>query len=543
MKYHDEEYIGLVKHILDEGIQKGDRTGTGTISYPFQQMRFDLSDNSIPLLTTKKMHTRSIIYEILWYLQGTGSGKFLKENNVRIWNEWMTPDNHLNYVYGYQWRRWETSEKDKPTLIKTREYNGIDKPFLSNVPILEPEDSSDELIGKFYENNKHQKFCVIRKEYVDKNSHYLVQFSDTGGTIVKSRPAILSGEVKDPFEKTVAGEGCMGVCLEKPYYYTTAYNLWYNMMRRCHDETYLPTYILYGDDGIFVDQHWRCFSNFLHDIKYIPGFRRWIENPSEYDLDKDYYNARCYSRDTCVFISSKYNKQLSNLDGSKIKGVRLEDGYEDESTIDKEFTARHELQHSTIWNAFNTNKDNTAVGWKFEREYPPKGYVFRKQLYVDQIADVIDKLRNNPDDRRIIISAWNVADLDEMQLPPCHSFIQFWSVPLEGSDKRQLRCHLYQRSADVGLGVPFNIVQYSILTHMIAKVTNHIATEFVWTGGDVHIYNNHIEQLSEQIKRTMFPSPTIKFEREIESIDDFTYEDFVIEGYDCHPTIKMPVAV
>lgn len=282
IKYHDEEYLGLVEYILEDGIQKTDRTGTGTISLPFQQMRFDLSDNSIPLLTTKKMHTRSIIYEILWYLRGDTNIKFLNDNDVRIWNEWANEHGDLGPVYGKQWRDWG---------------------------------------GR------------------------------SGGTITSEREGI------------------------------------------------------------------------------------------------------------------------------------------------------------------------------------------------DQITRVIDQLKNNPDDRRIIVNAWNVAELEEMALPPCHALFQFWSAPLKGSDKRQLRCHLYQRSADVGLGVPFNIVQYSILTHMIAKVTNHVATEFVWTGGDVHIYNNHIEQLKGQTKRTYFPSPTIKFDRDIESIDDFTYEDFVIEGYDCHPIIKMPVAV
>jgi len=321
LKTHDSEYIALVKNILENGIKKTDRTGTGTISLPFQQMRFDLSDDSIPLLTTKKMHTRSIIYEILWYLRGDTNTKFLNDNGVKIWDEWADENGNLGPVYGKQWRDWGGHNK---------------LPTATGAP-------------------------------------------------------------------------------------------------------------LYDD----------------------------------------------------------------------IKGV-------------------------------------------------------------DQIARVIDQLTNNPDDRRIIVNAWNVGEIELMALPPCHAMFQFWSAELsleqreewlvaskkpqqydcpmtdEGKHerydrhdvpRRQLRCHLYQRSCDVGLGVPFNIVQYSILTHMIAKVTNHVATEFVWTGGDVHIYSNHIEQLNEQIKRTYFPSPTLKLERDIESIDDFTYEDFVIEGYDYHPIIKMPVAV
>lgn len=308
IQHHDEEYIGLVEHILEEGIQKGDRTGTGTISVPFQQMRFDLSNNSIPLLTTKKMHTRSIIYEILWYLRGDTNIKYLNDNGVHIWDDWALDDGSLGKIYGHQWRHWDTN------------------------------------------------------------------------------------------------------------------------------------------------------------------------------------------------------------DGN----------------------------------------------------------------YIDQIAKVIDQLKNNPDDRRILVNAWNVGEIDQMQLPPCHAMFQFWSAPMsldqreewlvasgkpqqydcpmtdEGKHerydrhdvpRRQLKCHLYQRSADCGLGIPYNIVQYSILTHMIAKVTNHTATEFVWTGGDVHIYSNHVEQLKGQLELKPFPSPTIRFDRDIKTIDDFVYEDFEIIGYESHPIIKMQVAV
>ena len=300
-KYHDHAYLDLIRDILEEGIVKEDRTGTGTISLPFQQMRFNLSDNSIPLLTTKKMHTRSILYEILWYLRGDTNIKYLNDNNVTIWDEWADENGDLGPVYGAQWRRWT-----KRTI-----------------------------------------------KHVSDNGYYSQQ-----------------------------------------------------------------------DDG-----------------------------------------------------------------------SRLQYGA---AVIIKE---------------------------------------------IDQIAQVIDQLRNNPDDRRIIVNAWNVGEIDEMALPPCHAMFQFWSAPLQGSDKRQLRCHLYQRSCDVGLGVPFNIVQYSILTHMIAQVTNHVATEFVWTGGDVHIYKNHKEQLLEQVQRKPFPSPTLRLNTERTEIDDFTYEDFIIEGYESHPLIKMEVSV
>lgn len=323
-KFHDNEYLDLVEYVLETGVSKGDRTGTGTSSTFAQQMRFDLSGNSIPLLTTKKMHTRSIIYEILWYLQGNTNIGYLNDHNVTIWDEWADENGDLGPVYGAQWRNW-----------------------------------------------KHPK-------------------------------------------------------------------------------------------GASID--------------------------------------------------------------------------------------------------YSTDPPQAVIEWE----------------YVDQIADIIDKLRNNPDDRRILVNAWNVGELDQMALPPCHMAFQFWSAELEFGErleimrqryptiepkttgffdvaalldnynipKRELKCHLYQRSCDVGLGVPFNIVQYSILTHMIAHVTGHVATEFIWTGGDVHIYNNHRDQLREQLNREPYPSPTLKLNPNVKEIDNFAFEDIEIVGYDnYHPIIKMEVAV
>lgn len=282
VKFHDFEYLKLVERILEEGEQKGDRTGTGTLSLFAQQMRFDLSGMSIPLLTTKKMFTRGIFYEILWYLRGDTNIQYLNDHNVHIWDEWADENGNLGPVYGHQWRKWK-------------------------------------------------KVNVLK--------------------------------------------GAM--------------------------------------------------------------------------TDFDYA----------------------------------------------------EVEH------------------------------------VDQIADVVHALRTNPDDRRIIVSAWNVAEIDQMALPPCHLLFQFWA------NNGKLKCHLYQRSCDVGLGVPFNIVQYSILTHMIAHVTGHEAVEFVWTGGDVHIYNNHIEQMKEQVSRKPFPSPHLLMNSKVKEIDDFEYEDFKIIDYVSHPTIKMEVSI
>jgi thymidylate synthase len=328
MAYHDIQYINLVRHALESGDRKPNRTGVDSLSAFGYQMRFDLRDGTIPLLTTKKMHTRSIIHEILWYLQGADNIKYLKENNVTIWDEWADANGDLGPVYGKQWRAWPD----------------------------------------------------IR----------------------------------------VTGTTCQ-----------------------------------------------------------------------------------------------------------------------------------------------QTDETTYSVDWNF----------------IDQIAILIDKLKTNPNDRRLIVSAWNVGQLTDMALPPCHYAFQCYARPLSLKErlliatkthnaddilmdtsknpvelvqknldvidvpKYELSLMLNQRSCDIGLGVPFNIVQYSILLRMFCEVTNMVPGDFIWNGGDAHIYVNHITQLMEQRTRVPYESPTFRFARKISDIDDFKYEDFIIENYQFHPTIKMDVAI
>lgn len=201
-----------------------------------------------------------------------------------------------------------------------------------------------------------------------------------------------------------------------------------------------------------------------------------------------------------------------------------------------------------------------------------------KETGIDQIAQVIETLKTNPDSRRILVNAWNVAELDEMKLPPCHYAFQFYSEEMTQDERidwvrkeyncdeetmwdifsgrdinevfdqysvptRYLSCVLNQRSADVFLGVPFNIAQYSILTHMIAQVVGMAAKEFVWNGGDVHIYSNHMDQVAEQLKRAPLPSPVLVLNKKVDNIDDFKYSDISIKDYESHPAIKAKVAV
>ena len=263
-----QQYLNLLDHVLTNGIKKEDRTGTGTISVFGYQMRFDL-DDGFPVLTTKKLHLRSIIYELLWFLKGSTNVKYLQENGVRIWNEWADKDGELGPIYGYQWRSWP-------------DYNGG---------------------------------------------------------------------------------------------------------------------------------------------------------------------------------------------------------------------------------------------------------------HIDQISQVIDSIKNNPNSRRHIVSAWNVGALDDMNLPPCHILFQFYVA--DG----KLSCQLYQRSADIFLGVPFNIASYALLLKMVAQVTGLKPGTFVHTLGDAHIYLNHIDQCKLQLTRKPYKLPDMKLNPDIKNIFDFKYEDFELTGYEAHPHIKGEISV
>ncbi|NDP43456.1 MAG: thymidylate synthase [Aromatoleum sp.] len=187
----------------------------------------------------------------------------------------------------------------------------------------------------------------------------------------------------------------------------------------------------------------------------------------------------------------------------------------------------------TIWDEWaDANGDLGPIyGYQWRSWPAPDG------RHIDQLAEVLAQIRKNPDSRRLIVSAWNVGDIPRMKLPPCHAFFQFYVA--EG----KLSCQLYQRSADIFLGVPFNIASYALLTHMVAQQCDLDVGDFVWTGGDCHLYRNHAEQVETQLARTPFALPTLSIRRKPASLFDYRLEDFEIVGYESHPAIKAPVAV
>jgi thymidylate synthase len=187
----------------------------------------------------------------------------------------------------------------------------------------------------------------------------------------------------------------------------------------------------------------------------------------------------------------------------------------------------------TIWDEWAD--ENGDLGPIYGRQW--RCWPTRDGDYIDQISRAIDLIRRNPDSRRIIVSAWNVAELEEMALTPCHALFQFWV------GDNTLSCQLYQRSADIFLGVPFNIASYALLTHMVAQQCDLQVGEFIWSGGDCHLYLNHLNQADEQLKREPLPVPKLNIKRRPASIFEYEYEDFEILNYEAHPAIKAPIAV
>jgi thymidylate synthase len=191
----------------------------------------------------------------------------------------------------------------------------------------------------------------------------------------------------------------------------------------------------------------------------------------------------------------------------------------------------------TIWDEWaDANGDLGPVYGRQWRSWPDTSDGYQIDRTIDQIAKVIEQIRTNPDSRRLIVSAWNLSEVDDMKLPPCHMMFQFYVI--DG----KLSCQLYQRSADIFLGVPFNIASYALLTHMIAQQTELEVGDFIWTGGDCHIYRNHLNQVHEQLNRANRPFPTLNLNKR-NSIDAYEIDDVVFENYDPHPAIKAPVAV
>lgn len=451
-----EPYLQLLRHVLEHGTLKSDRTGTGTKSVFGYQMRFDLSAG-FPLLTTKKLHVKSIIHELLWFLRGDTNNTPLEEAGVSIWREWAAPDGSLGPIYGKQWRRWEAVEFVVPRVFEVPKVT------------LNPD--------------------------------------------------------------RVAGVGYATQRRTESWWTLHLYSIWSEMLHRCYNPTH-KHYAEYGGQGVFVDSRWHSFENFVEDALKLPNGLLKYEYPEEYELDKDYYASNKYGPDTCIWLTRKEQ----NINTRRTQAVRATraDGEQLVFMDVAGFCRDYNLDESSVYKCLR-GENSQHKGWTFE-VVTSEGLLPRVRL-IDQIREVVAGIKHNPDSRRLVVSAWNVADLPRMALAPCHTLFQFYVA--DG----KLSCQLYQRSADVFLGVPFNIASYALLTLMIAQVTGLEPGEFVHTLGDAHLYLNHLEQAQLQLTRSPRPLPQMILNPERKRLEDFVYEDFTLIGYDPHPPIKAPVAV
>jgi thymidylate synthase len=587
-------YYDLLEELLEDGNDSDDRTGTGTLSLFGKHLEFDLK-KGFPLLPGKFTPFKLVANELLWFLSGSTDNEELRRMNGNdkptIWEEWAGEDGDLSNIYGAQWTRWQLGSPSNDIVELKVPISGTNA-FPVNVDInlvdMYDTETDDDFIGMVFTTKNGEDVTVIRRTKITTNSYYLVRY--TNGHLVEiSRPNIRNCLPNSP-EKRYVHKGIFGT----PVGFNKSipndqklYDMWNNMMARCHHPKH-PNYHQYGGSEIFVTKDWRIFANFYKDVKQLVGYSLWSQNPSNFDLDKDYLGAKYYGNDSCMFIPSSYNIKLgmSGISNSgykwRLTDTKTKSSYE--NTFIGELLLDHDIKvDSNYFKSYN----NKYKHWELEKILPKDGHVFRKQIFINQIDNLIEGLIERPFSRRHIVSAWNVADLPDegvspqqnamnskMALAPCHAFFQFGvrklsfeertdlcddcvlvSIAHQGAfekmlddmnvPKYSLSCHLYQRSCDFYLGAPFNIASYALLTHMIANVVGMTVDKLHISFGDVHLYKNHIEQANELLSRdlSLYPLCRLEIDKKYNSIDDFTIDSFDILGYQSHPKIYAPISV
>lgn len=533
-----KQYLDLLQHVLDNGSVKGDRTGTGTLSVFGYDMRINLNDG-FPLLTTKKVHLKSIIGELLWFLDSSTSSKELEINyGTNIWKEWENEKGELPNIYGKQWGRGEGNKR----IIKVKKLKCNDKqdyyegfsPNLLNP--INPEEDQYRLVGNTYTSNSYGEFIVIENlGLLNKRNMHQIQFVKTGYTKSLRTDNVIEKSIRDPYYPIVYGVGFIGEYKILTHVDKALRSVWGSMLERCYVETH-PEYCNYGGKGVFVSSRWHNFQNFIIDVQKLTNWHLKKYELNKYVLDKDYYGSNCYSKETCVWLDKQESQIYREV--NKPFSVGLPDGQEklfierdicrDEIGIDK--SSLHRILNGKY-------KGNKYKDYEIKYVDLDEDSVYRYKLPINQISSLIRQIKENPDSRRLLVSAWNVSDLDIMALPPCHYAFQFYVCD------NKLSCKFNMRSTDIFLGLPFNIASYALLTMMIAQVCNLELGDLIFSGADVHIYSNHIEQVKLQLSREPRKLPTMYLNVSKRNIFDFTPEDFILDEYDPHPSIKAPVAI
>lgn len=445
-RYPDNSYEYLMGKILETGSYRSDRTGVGTMSTFGESLEYNMR-NGFPLITTKNVHFKSVVGELLFFLSGETNQNALVDSGVSIWKEWGDDNGNLGPIYSHQWRNFGGEHKSR----------------------IQPQ---------------------------------------------RKRSANSSGYIAGADEVT-----------------DKLFSTWRGILARCYNKG-ADNYSYYGGRGVSVADRWQDFDSFASDVKCIEGWDEKASNWNEYQLDKDTIgDGFTYSPDTCIWLSRSDNARAKL---TTIYKVEHRDGEVAEFKNPVAFYKQHGISQGNFSSMLRGDRAS-AGGWSLvSKRNPGDG--------VDQIANVIKSLKTDPFGRRHIVSAWNPAELQYMALPPCHMTFQFWVNSNADGQPTGLSLQLYQRSADMFLGVPFNIASYALLLEMVAVEVGLPAERLRLTFGDGHIYRNHIEQVKLQISRDPRPFPTLTLE-ESTSIFDYTPEMIKLEGYNPHESIKAPVAV
>lgn len=352
------------------------------------------------------------------------------------------------------------------------------------------------------------------------------------------KPLPMSGILhrgKDVNLRDTYGVGYYGDANFKDPNYSWLVDTWRQMIRRCYDPK-CKSFKGYGAQGVHVDTRWHSFADFQQDVATIPGWVMKLEYPDQYSLDKDILHAsNRYGPETCIW-ANQVAQDVNRVNSTPVLATTPTGERIMRPSI-RSFRRNEGLNSSAVHRCL-TGLLHKHHGWSdFEKMIAPEGMVLRYNQ-VDQLAQVIASLKHDPASRRHIINLWSPAATPFMALPPCHGVVIQFFV-----NAGRLSCSMYQRSADLFLGLPTNLASYALLTHMIAQQADLEVGELIWTGGDCHIYDNHVDQVKVQLERTVYPFPRLHLNHAT-SIDDYRMNDIdASEGYQHHSAIKAPVAI
>lgn len=541
----DDEYIRIANNVINQGTWKmNSRTGKNCLFYHGDMMKFDLSSGQFPLLTTKKMAYKSMVGELIGFLRGVDNAKDFRDLGCKFWDananesvDWLKTPNRkgeddLGRIYGVQARNRQTFFEITPKTFIKPDHQKIPLPVF----VIDEHIEKSKHDGEIYNSANHGQFKVIGACRDGDFIKYGIQFTNTGFIKynVPSKHLKDGATVKDIYAPSYCDIACMGdISAFDDKLVNLLKGTWRDMISRCYSTERRMNSAWYKDEGVFVDDYWLVFANFLKDFTKIDKWELKLEFSDVYSLDKDFYFSNKYSLETCVW-ASKTEQVINSRQGKQFIAVSPSGEVYHEIGLSI-FANKHNINPSSAYMALRSGvKIN---GWDLKSVNINKNYRIRID---DQLAHCIAKIKHNPSDRRMIVDHWNPNELHMMSLPPCHMMYQF------GIRDGYLDLCMYQRSCDLPLGIPMNIASYALLLELIAKVTGlkaGVFTHFMW---NIHIYEDQLDAMKKQLLNVPKKSPRLKINCDLNSLDDIDNKlkvsDIVFEDYQHHDAIKFPFA-